>query len=90
MNKHTRIWSLQEAKAKFSEVVKRAQTEGPQTVTVHGKPAVEIAAIGGERSAIDETGAGLVKILEKSPLREFGDNAFKRTKMKVTSRRIDL
>ena len=29
MNKHTRIWSLQEAKAKFSEVVKRAQTEGP-------------------------------------------------------------
>ena len=38
MNKHTRnVWSLQEAKAKFSEVVERAQTEGPQTVTVHGK-----------------------------------------------------
>lgn len=44
MNKHDRVWSLQDAKAKFSEVVRRAQTEGPQTVTVHGKPAVTISA----------------------------------------------
>ena len=43
MNKHTRVWSLQEAKAKFSEVVRLAQSEGPQTVTVHGKEAVTIA-----------------------------------------------
>jgi len=42
MNKHTRVWSLQEAKAKFSEVVRRAQSEGPQTVTVHGRSAVQI------------------------------------------------
>ena len=42
MNKHTRVWSLQEAK--FSEVVKRAQTEGPQTVTVHGKTAAMITS----------------------------------------------
>jgi antitoxin Phd len=42
MTKHDRIWSLQEAKAKFSEVVRRAQTEGPQTVTVHGRTAVRI------------------------------------------------
>ena len=46
MNEHTRIWSLQEAKAKFSEVVRRAQTEGPQVVTVHGKEAVTITATG--------------------------------------------
>ena len=42
MNKHTRIWSLQDAKAKFSEVVRLAQTEGPQVVTVHGREAVTI------------------------------------------------
>jgi prevent-host-death family protein len=42
MNHHSRVWSLQEAKAKLSEVVKRAQTEGPQTLTVHGKAAVLI------------------------------------------------
>lgn len=35
-------WALQDAKAKFSEVVKRAQTEGPQHVTVRGEPAVVV------------------------------------------------
>ena len=35
-------WQLQDAKNKFSEVVRRAQAEGPQTVTVHGKPAAVV------------------------------------------------
>lgn len=35
---------LQEAKNRFSEVVKRARDEGPQTVTVHGKPAAVIVS----------------------------------------------
>jgi antitoxin Phd len=35
-------WQIQEAKAKFSEVLAKAQTEGPQTITRHGK---EIAVI---------------------------------------------
>ncbi len=43
MNHHSRTWPLQEAKAKFSELVKLAQSEGPQTVTVHGHPAVVIS-----------------------------------------------
>ena len=30
-------WQLQTAKMKFSELVRRAGTEGTQTVTVHGK-----------------------------------------------------
>ncbi|HEV7284235.1 MAG TPA: type II toxin-antitoxin system Phd/YefM family antitoxin [Kaistia sp.] len=30
-------WQLQDAKARFSEVVKRAAEEGPQVVTVRGK-----------------------------------------------------
>ena len=36
------IWKLEDAKAKFSEVVRRAHSEGPQYVTVRGKPAVAI------------------------------------------------
>lgn len=32
------IWQLQEAKAHFSEVVRKAQLEGPQDVTVRGEP----------------------------------------------------
>jgi prevent-host-death family protein len=30
-------WQLQEAKAKFSQLVQKALDEGPQTVTRHGK-----------------------------------------------------
>ena len=36
-----RIWSVQDAKNRFSEVVMAAQ-RAPQTVTRHGKPAVVI------------------------------------------------
>ena len=35
-------WQLQDAKNRFSELVRRAQAEGPQTVTVHGKPAAVV------------------------------------------------
>jgi prevent-host-death family protein len=33
-----KTWQVQEAKAHFSEVIERAQHEGPQTITRHGKP----------------------------------------------------
>ena len=29
-------WPIQDAKAHFSEVIERAQNEGPQTITRHG------------------------------------------------------
>ncbi len=35
-------WHLQDAKNNFSKLVKRARTEGPQTVTVRGEPAVVV------------------------------------------------
>ncbi len=37
-------WQLQEAKNQFSLVVENAMTEGPQTVTRHGEPAVVVVA----------------------------------------------
>jgi prevent-host-death family protein len=33
-----KTWQVQEAKTHFSEVIERAQTDGPQTITKHGKP----------------------------------------------------
>ena len=39
---HCATWKLEEAKAKFSEVVRRAHDQGPQYVTVRGKQAVAI------------------------------------------------
>jgi prevent-host-death family protein len=35
-------WRLQDAKARFSELVRRARGEGPQHVTVHGREQVVI------------------------------------------------
>jgi len=35
-------WQLQEAKARFSEVVKQAREQGPQHVSVRGVPAVVV------------------------------------------------
>jgi prevent-host-death family protein len=37
-------WKLQDAKARFSEVVERALCEGPQIVTRHGENAVVVVA----------------------------------------------
>lgn len=69
MNHQPRVWPLQEAKAKFSELVRLAQTEGPQTVTVHGQPAVMIMkveqAIKSKFSGL--TGADLWKALSDGP-----------------------
>jgi prevent-host-death family protein len=35
-------WPLQDAKARFSEVVRRAVEQGPQHVSVRGEPAVVV------------------------------------------------
>ena len=37
-------WQLQEAKQRFSELVARARSEGPQRVTRHGRDAVVVVA----------------------------------------------
>jgi prevent-host-death family protein len=36
------IWQLQDAKARFSEVVQRARRDGPQTVTLRGERAAVV------------------------------------------------
>lgn len=37
-------WQIQEAKQRFSELVERAQRDGPQHVTKHGREAVVVVA----------------------------------------------
>ena len=38
-------WQLQDAKARFSELVKRAREQGPQHVSVRGEPAVVVVSV---------------------------------------------
>jgi prevent-host-death family protein len=50
------IWQLQEAKQRFSQVVKRALEEGPQIVTRHGEESVVIVAATEYRQLVRKAG----------------------------------
>ena len=64
-------WPLQDAKAQLSELVRRAQAEGPQHVTVHGRDAAVLVSIDEFRRLKGvHTGAALVAALRSSPYRE--------------------
>ncbi len=38
-------WQVQEAKSRLSEVMERAESEGPQTITKHGKAKAVLLSI---------------------------------------------
>jgi prevent-host-death family protein len=64
-------WLLQDAKARFSELVRRVRNEGPQHVTVHGRDAVVvIAAEELRRLKGDLTGEVLIAAMQASPHRD--------------------
>jgi prevent-host-death family protein len=61
-------WLLQDAKARFSELVRRAHSEGPQHVTVHGRDAVVVvSAEEFRRLKGARTGEALIAVLQASP-----------------------
>jgi prevent-host-death family protein len=64
-------WRLQDAKAQFSELVRRAREKGPQRVTVHGKDAVVVVdADEWDRIKKPVSGRDLVEALANSPLKD--------------------
>jgi prevent-host-death family protein len=64
-------WLLQDAKARFSELVRRAKSEGPQLVTVHGRDEVVVVSTEEFRRLKGElTGQALVDVMTGSPLGE--------------------
>lgn len=62
-----RTWQLQEAKGKFSEVVKRAQKQGPQNITVHGE-LVAVLVSQRDYQKLTHPKPSLVELLRASPL----------------------
>lgn len=62
-------WQLQDAKARFSEVVRRAIEEGPQTVTRHGEEAVVIVSAAKFRRLSARKGS-LKALLAAAPLED--------------------
>src|ERR1700683_2856823 len=64
-------WLLQDAKARFSELVRKVRSEGPQHVTVHGRDeVVVIAAEEFRRLKGSATGRALIAALQSSPYRD--------------------
>lgn len=64
-------WPLQDAKARFSELVRRVHSDGPQHVTVHGRDeVVVIAAEDFRRLQGLQTGRALVDVLQAAPYPE--------------------
>jgi prevent-host-death family protein len=70
-------WQMQEAKAKLSELVKRAQLEGPQDITLHG----ESVAVVLSREAFEQLtnpSMSLVDFMRASPLYDLENLVFER------------
>lgn len=60
-------WQMQTAKARFSDVVKRASDVGPQEITVHGRPVAVVIS----RELFDRLSGNhesLVDFMRHSPL----------------------
>ena len=61
-------WQLQQAKARLSELVKRARKEGPQEIRVHGQPAAVLVSHD-EYLKLTTPAQRFVEFVRQSPLR---------------------
>lgn len=72
-------WQMQDAKARMSELVKQAQSQGPQEITMHGRP-VAVVVSRETYDRLSQTGDSLVAFMRRSPLHGSDDIEFKRDK----------
>jgi prevent-host-death family protein len=79
-------WTVAEAKAKFSEVLEKARSRGPQAITRHGQlTAVIVSAEEWERKT--RRVGNLAEFLAASPLR---DSNLQLEREQDTPRELDL
>jgi prevent-host-death family protein len=64
---HDREWQLQEAKNRLSQVVDSALHDGPQTITLRGKPAAVVVSFE-EYRKMTQPRTGLSQFFRQSPL----------------------
>jgi len=62
-----RLWQLQEAKNRLSQVLDHAVHEGPQTITLRGKPTAVVISVE-EFERLTRPRTRLVDFFRKSPL----------------------
>jgi prevent-host-death family protein len=82
----THTWTVAEAKAKFSELLEKAKSQGPQKISKHGRTtAVVVAAEEWEKKTRRK--GNLAEFLMSSPLRGSG---LKIKRLPIRLRKIDL
>jgi prevent-host-death family protein len=79
-------WSVAAAKAKFSEVIDRALSEGPQTITRNGRRAVVVVSAEEWERKTSRAG-NLAEFFARSPLR---GSRLKLDRIKDRPRDLDL
>jgi antitoxin Phd len=68
-NKQKNIWQIQEAKAKFSELVEDASTKGYQTITKKGEP-IAVILSKKEFDKMTRPKASFLKFFKAAPYQE--------------------
>jgi prevent-host-death family protein len=82
----SQIWTVAEAKAKFSEIIERAMSEGPQIITRNGHQAAVVVGAEEWQRKTQRVG-NLAEFFAASPLRESG---LKIRRLKQRPRKISL
>ncbi len=80
------VWTVAEAKAKFSEIIQRAMSEGPQTITRKGRTAAVVVGADEWQRKTKRVG-NLAEFFAASPLRASG---LKVRRLKKHPRKISL
>lgn len=73
------VWQLQDAKARLSELVKNLETDGPQEITVHGRPAAVLLSAR-DYQRLTASKESLADFIRRSPLYGLEDIDLERDK----------
>lgn len=80
-------WQMQDAKARLSEVVKDAERQGPQKITLHGRPVAVVLSCT-EYDRLTGMRESLLDFMRRSPLHSEDDIEFPRSQ--GFTREVDL
>ena len=70
-------WQIQDAKARLSEVIKLAEHDGPQEITLHGRP-VAVLLSRSEFEKLSRRGQSFLELMQGSPLFGLDEIEFER------------
>lgn len=79
-------WQLQDAKNRFSAVVKAAEKEGPQVITVHGQEKAVVLSADAYQRLVQRKGS-LLDFFQQSP---WAKTEIDISRSKDTGRDVDL